>query len=833
MQYMSRNRVRGIRKCIVCSAVAGVAVSLLLAAGLALRLAGGGDDSGGGAWHSDIDIMPFSVPLREEIRRADDAPLPGWVVRRTSEDLRSNDPAAVWKRVNDGLRRLCRSYTPNLTSTEETAYDRRDNEHNNNNNYKNNNNCKHADIAGAKNCLSKIAAAEQGPRIPAAAAASSSAAASAAHHAYDIVVGVMSARDNYEQRSALRSSWVGAANTAHDLKDRVLARFIVGETPCTIPPLDRENPLGCNPRYGTNSASRQASSPILDTAIFAHALPETAASAGKVLPPWGTVGSDFQLHRWISISHVGVYDFMLDGLKQHSVKVKVWDKDTKRVVAEGIFTPQQSGELRGCHRYLVLNPPLSLPAGFRGTLSISPHSPASATAILEPMLWFDQAASRNVANDGGGVVEFKPGARCGTSRDGFPELLQSALFDSGGDRDHDRADLLAASGRFASATFVYTSNTAPGAVQQGLQWQRGASYVDTAVELGLDDVLELKWGSGPGAAAAAVAAAGRSVHAAAAPPPPLPPSLSSSVTAVRLKDESSFAACDFGGHASVGVVTEATPTNTYTTQLLQGGVLAAGVHYISATDPTDCKRGMKFVLTVVDRVKESFELFDPAAIKSRRKRWALTLAAEAQAVRAEAEEHDDMVILPDHLDSYAGLPRKVLRFFQWSQQLQEYNYALKTDDDCFVDIRAVLAAYDQLKLGASASGGGGGGGGNNMNVWWSDFRTGWPVARSGKWKETEYTADAYPSFGCGSGSMISRPLVDWLGSNADHLHAGYQGEDTSIGIWLAALKPTLLRDPRWHCSRGCSKGMFASPQHTPAEIKAMWWRLAASGSACA
>ena len=77
-------------------------------------------------------------------------------------------------------------------------------------------------------------------------------------------------------------------------------------------------------------------------------------------------------------------------------------------------------------------------------------------------------------------------------------------------------------------------------------------------------------------------------------------------------------------------------------------------------------------------------------------------------------------------------------------------------------------------------------------VWWGHFRNDWAVERSGKWAEPDYTAAVYPSFACGAGNVLSRDLAALIGVNVDSLHS-YQGEDVSLGIWLAAAHATLVK----------------------------------------
>uniref|UniRef100_A0A9J8DJN8 Hexosyltransferase n=1 Tax=Cyprinus carpio carpio TaxID=630221 RepID=A0A9J8DJN8_CYPCA len=124
------------------------------------------------------------------------------------------------------------------------------------------------------------------------------------------------------------------------------------------------------------------------------------------------------------------------------------------------------------------------------------------------------------------------------------------------------------------------------------------------------------------------------------------------------------------------------------------------------------------------------------------------LRAEDEALREESLRHGDMVFV-DVVDTYRNVPSKLLQFYK-----------------C--------------------------------------FRQNWAVDRVGKWQELEYSSPVYPAFACGSGYVVSRDLVQWLASNAQHLKA-YQGEDVSMGIWMAAVGPhkyqagCVRRSVTWTC----------------------------------
>jgi len=85
-------------------------------------------------------------------------------------------------------------------------------------------------------------------------------------------------------------------------------------------------------------------------------------------------------------------------------------------------------------------------------------------------------------------------------------------------------------------------------------------------------------------------------------------------------------------------------------------------------------------------------------------------------------------------------------------------------------------------------------------LWIGNFRLNFGIDTHGKWAEHEYHSISYPPFACGSGYILSNNLVMWLATNADSLNI-YQGEDTSLGIWMAALKHQRIHEPRFQCSK--------------------------------
>uniref|UniRef100_A0A665WI05 Hexosyltransferase n=1 Tax=Echeneis naucrates TaxID=173247 RepID=A0A665WI05_ECHNA len=202
---------------------------------------------------------------------------------------------------------------------------------------------------------------------------------------------------------------------------------------------------------------------------------------------------------------------------------------------------------------------------------------------------------------------------------------------------------------------------------------------------------------------------------------------------------------------------------------------------------------------------------------ARMEHHASRLRQEDRALQRESLRHGDMVFV-DVVDTYRNVPSKLLQFYKWSVGNADFNLLLKTDDDCYIDVDSVLMKIDHKGLKLS-------------NFWWGNFRQSWAVDRIGKWQELEYASPAYPAFACGSGYVVSRDLVQWLASNAEKLKA-YQGEDVSMGIWMAAVGPQKYQDPGWLCEKECYVDMLSSPQHTAEELHILWDRKRACGDPC-
>jgi Galactosyltransferase len=139
-------------------------------------------------------------------------------------------------------------------------------------------------------------------------------------------------------------------------------------------------------------------------------------------------------------------------------------------------------------------------------------------------------------------------------------------------------------------------------------------------------------------------------------------------------------------------------------------------------------------------------------------------------LRLEQERYQDLLEIP-MMESYASLPEKLLQAYHWVlQNVPHVQWIVKSDDDMFVRV-ANLQRY--LKKYNS-----------DVPMVVGEIIYHSSVRRDGKWAELEYPHDHYPYWPKGSaGHVISRAAAKFFSDMSPTLHR-YQGEDTSIGIWL-------------------------------------------------
>ncbi|XP_067681423.1 UDP-GalNAc:beta-1,3-N-acetylgalactosaminyltransferase 2-like [Haliotis asinina] len=202
--------------------------------------------------------------------------------------------------------------------------------------------------------------------------------------------------------------------------------------------------------------------------------------------------------------------------------------------------------------------------------------------------------------------------------------------------------------------------------------------------------------------------------------------------------------------------------------------------------------------------------------KQRQAQWGEHLKMESDRLLQEVREHADVMFV-NVTDVYRHLPHKLLSCHHWLHAHADARFVLKTDDDCFVDLVKVTNDLHRLT--------------SVQKLWWGQFRDEWLVERHGKWREMVFPSSTYPRFACGSGNIVSRDVHTWIAASSGQLHP-YQGEDVSLGMWLAAIGPHYEQASAWQCAKQCEKGSYVLPELSVDEIRTYWDRKQQCGDPC-
>lgn len=81
----------------------------------------------------------------------------------------------------------------------------------------------------------------------------------------------------------------------------------------------------------------------------------------------GSLGMDFDVARPVRVTQLGVFDSGADGLHL-TLNAALYNRQTRDLLAQLQFTPEDPGELRDGSRFKPLAEPLVLPAGFQGVI---------------------------------------------------------------------------------------------------------------------------------------------------------------------------------------------------------------------------------------------------------------------------------------------------------------------------------------------------------------------------------------------------------------------------------------------------------------------------------
>lgn len=162
----------------------------------------------------------------------------------------------------------------------------------------------------------------------------------------------------------------------------------------------------------------------------------------------------------------------------------------------------------------------------------------------------------------------------------------------------------------------------------------------------------------------------------------------------------------------------------------------------------------------------------------------MAMRKEERDLLEEQKEYRDMIYTPG-VESYHGLVRKLKEAYHWVVTNTTADWVVKADDDIFVRVGSVSRYLSSLPTTTPTV----------VGRIISQAR----VATSGKWEDPHYRQFNYPPWPQGScGYVVSRNIAQYIGDSKGTLYE-YQGEDSSLGIWLDESK--LKEAVNWHNSR--------------------------------
>ena len=158
----------------------------------------------------------------------------------------------------------------------------------------------------------------------------------------------------------------------------------------------------------------------------------------------------------------------------------------------------------------------------------------------------------------------------------------------------------------------------------------------------------------------------------------------------------------------------------------------------------------------------------------------------------EANDHKDMLIFPMITDSRYSLANRTLLSFKYAYNFFNFKYALKCDDDTFVDLLRIATELEQRK--------------STTPFYWGYMNSGNQVLNHGPYSENKWSVcDKYATYALGGGYILSKDTAGIIANISEQLRL-YNCEDVSMGAWLAPYNIELKHDARFNVnspSRGC------------------------------
>ena len=187
---------------------------------------------------------------------------------------------------------------------------------------------------------------------------------------------------------------------------------------------------------------------------------------------------------------------------------------------------------------------------------------------------------------------------------------------------------------------------------------------------------------------------------------------------------------------------------------------------------------------------------------------------------SEQRHFDDLVLLPDVLDAYHNLTRKVRNAYAWVVQHAHFEYLLKTDDDSYITVKPLL---EEL-VGRPKPG----------RLYWGFMHTN-IVPLKGDKKNAEHNwfmCKTYLQFASGAGYIISSDAIRAIARNVDMLQI-YDNEDVSVSTWLSGFLLERKHDSRFNVANlPCQRNQVLTHWLSSQDMYKLHARYLQNGTLC-
>ncbi|GFS36935.1 UDP-GalNAc:beta-1,3-N-acetylgalactosaminyltransferase 2 [Nephila pilipes] len=193
-----------------------------------------------------------------------------------------------------------------------------------------------------------------------------------------LAIGVLSGRENFELRKAVRSTWLRKNSS----KSRVKTWFVLGNSSCEIPPEYRLDLYSCE-KWSINISDLQ------EKFYTAYQVKNTSylINSEKLFYQ----GFTFQVNYPVVITKLGILSSLL--LQNSDIKVAVMDVQSKEIIVQALISSNKTNNVHG-YVYANVDTIMLLPKNYEGLI------------LVEGYLK-ETASSNTVWNNGGGVITFK------------------------------------------------------------------------------------------------------------------------------------------------------------------------------------------------------------------------------------------------------------------------------------------------------------------------------------------------------------------------------------------------------------------------------------------